>query len=378
MSTTPRRPLVPSPTPRVETTPGGIAGRAVAVREQAQKQALPQKTNGQPPQPLRSTMAPVYIAQSPVGHIAGAIAAVMSKVGNIEKRGRNEYFGYNYARMEDLLYAVTPLMGSVGLAVIQNEVSKEILEGNRLAVTYEFSIFHSSGEVWPEKPRFTGVCISRDRKGNWDDKAVAKCHTNARKYFLLALFQVPAGDFPDVDEDANQRDEKAPVPGPSQRPAEAAPAQPAQDDSAPHRITLGPGKGPDEWASAFIRSIGKAQSVDEVKAWDAANEPILQNISDNFPGTYDMIQVAVGRRLSDLSEVSGGNMPSDPGEALNWVAGQLAQLQSLEAAEAFWNRYVAPRESDFDDSDWSMLMAEWQRTEARLNPPDDEPQTERE
>jgi hypothetical protein len=265
--------------------------------------------------------------------------------------------------------------------VIQNEVSKEILEGNRLAVTYEFSIFHSSDEVWPEKPRFTGVCISRDRKGNWDEKAINKCHTTARKYFLLALFQVPAGDFPDVDDDANQRQEKAPVPGPSAPPlkeitpeARTRASEQAAEDGIPHRIVLGQGKGPDEWASAFIRFIGKAQSVDEVKAWDAANEPILQNISDNFPGTYDMIQVAVGRRLSDLSEVSGGNMPADVGEALNWVAGQLAQLQSLEAAEAFWNQYVAPRESDFDESDWSMLMAEWQRTEARLNPPDDPPE----
>lgn len=369
MSTTPRRPLVPSPTPK-EPSPGGLAGgiaqRAIAVRDQA---APKPSTNGG--QMLRREQEPPPRYVGPVGHIAGAIADVMSKVGNIEKRGRNEYFGYNYARMEDVLYAVTPLMGAAGLAVIQNEVAKEILEGNRLAVTYEFSIFHASGEVWPEKPRFTGVCISRDRKGNWDDKAVSKCHTTARKYFLLALFQVPAGDFPDLDDDnANQRQERAPVPGPSQRPAEPAPAP---DDSKPHRIALGPGKGPDEWATAFIRSIGKAQSVDEVKAWDAANEPILQNISDNFPGTYDMIQIAVSRRLSDLSEVSGGNMPSDPGEALNWVAGQLAQLQSLEAAEAFWNQYVAPRESAFDDSDWSMLMAEWQRTEARLNPPDDEP-----
>jgi hypothetical protein len=368
MTTTPRRPLVPSPTPK-EPSPGGLGGgiaqRAIAVREQ---QALPQKTNGGPVAPRSET--PFF--RSPVGHIAGAIAAVMSKVDTIEKRGRNEYFGYNYARMEDVLYAVTPLMGAAGLAVIQNEVSKEILEGNRLAVTYEFSILHSSGEVWPEKPRFTGVCISRDRKGNWDEKAVAKCHTNARKYFLLALFQVPAGDFPDVDEDANQRQEKAPVPGPSQRPAETAPAQTTPDDSKPHRIVLGQGKGPDEWASAFIRYIGKAQSVDEVRAWDAINEPILQNISDNFPGTYDMIQAATGRRLNDLSEVGGGNMPSDPGEALNWVANQLAQLQSMEAAEAFWNQYVAPRENDFDESDWSMLMAEWQRTEMRLNPPDDE------
>jgi len=375
MSTTPRRPLVPSPTP----TPGGIAGRAIATREMQSSPTYGTKTNGQPP--VKRQEEPFFSPK--VGHIAGAIADVMSKVGTIAKGGKNEYFGYRYARMEDLLHAITPLMGAAGLAVIQNEVSKEVLEGNRLAVTYEFSIFHASGEIWPEKPRHTGVCISRDRKGNWDEKAVSKCHTTARKYFLLALFQVPAGDFADADDDdANQRQEQRPVPGPSAPPlkeitpeAKARASEKAAEDGIPHRITLGPGKGPDEWASSFIRSIGKAQTVDEVKAWDAANEPILQNISDNFPGTYDMIQVAVTRRLNDLSEVGGGAAPAEPGEFMSWMAGQLAGLQSMEAINAFWDQYVVPRRDDFDESDWSMLVEEMRRNEERLSPPDDSPET---
>jgi len=379
MTTTPRKPLVPGPTP--QPTPGGIAGRAIATREQ---QALPRPINGGQQVPVASREG-VFFSQK-VGHIAGAIADVMSKVGTIAKGGKNEYFGYRYARMEDLLHAITPLMGAAGLAVIQNEVSKEILEGNRLAVTYEFSIFHASGEIWPEKPRHTGVCISRDRKGNWDDKAVSKCHTTARKYFLLALFQVPAGDFADADDDdANQRQEQRPVPGPSAPPSATTAAQASRmeregelkrvDEDTPHRITLGPGKGPDEWASTFIRSIGKAQTVDEVKAWDAANEPILQNISDNYPGTYDMIQVAVTRRLNDLSEVGGGAAPAEPGEFMSWMAGQLAGLQSMEAINAFWDQYVVPRKEEFDESDWSMLVEEMRRNEERLSPPDDPPET---
>ncbi len=366
MSTTPRRPLVPSPTPREVTTPGGIAGRAIAARENTQRAApLPQATNGGQQVAVASREGPFF--RSPVGHIAGAIAAVMSKVDTIEKRGKNEYFGYMYARMEDVLYAVTPLMGAAGLAVIQNEVQKEVLEGSRLAVTYEFSIFHSSGEVWPEKPRFTGVSLARDRKGNWDDKAVNKCHTTARKYFLLSLFQVPAGDFPDADEDdANQRQEKAPVPGPSQRPADEAPAQTDPANGPPHAIKLGPGKGPVEWGQTFIRAIGKAQSVDEVKAWDAANEQTLQGISDQFAGTYDAIQVAVARRLTELSAASGMPDPSDPTAAMNWVAAQLQDFLEYDAGEAFWNQVVAPREREFSPPDWDMLLQEWQRFETRF------------
>ena len=56
---------------------------------------------------------------------------------------------------------------------------------------------------------------------------------------------------------------------------------------------------------------------------------------------------------------------------MNWVAAQLQQLKSWEGAKAFWNQYVAPRQADFDLLDWEMLMAEWQRTEQRLAPPDE-------
>ena len=41
---------------------------------------------------------------------------------------------------------------------------------------------------------------------------------------------------------------------------------------------------------------------------------------------------------------------------MNWVAGQLAQLKSYEALEAFWNQIVAPHEPEFDDADWNMLL----------------------
>src|SRR5262245_12263050 len=110
MSTIPRKPLVPGPTP--QPSPGGIAGRAIATREQVAQERAPGRivpaTNGQPP----ATQGDRFFRErpAPVGHIAGAIADVMSKVGTIEKRGKNEYFGYKYARMEDLLYAITPLM----------------------------------------------------------------------------------------------------------------------------------------------------------------------------------------------------------------------------------------------------------------------------
>jgi hypothetical protein len=339
------------------------------------------------PAPRANGGASVPAVATPVGKIASAIASVMSQVGTIEKGGRNEYFGYKYARMEDLLHVVTPLMGKAGLAVIQNEIDSSVVEGNRLTILYEFSIFHSSGEVWPEKPRHRGMCSARDRKGNWDDKAVAKCHTNARKYFLLSLFQVPAGDFPDADDDdANQRQEKAPVPGPyattsatasrMEREAELKPipaqtiSQQATAARSPQKIGLGQGAGVDQWANAYINQIKVAKSEQELKQWDDLNDMTLQAISDNYSSIYEMIANAVDKRLAELgAPPMVSDMPdpaTEPLEAVNWVAEQLGQFKAYEAAEAWWNRFVAPREGEFDMVDWERLMGEWKRTEQRL------------
>ena len=68
-----------------------------------------------------------------------------------------------------------------------------------IAIQYAFTIFHTSGEVWPERPVQTGMSRCRDSRGGFDDKAINKCHTAARKYFLLALFQIATGDEDDAD-----------------------------------------------------------------------------------------------------------------------------------------------------------------------------------
>ena len=391
--TKPRRPLVPGP-----YDPPGIAAKAVALRE-AQRKSAPLPTYEEAQAQVKAPAVTdqggrpigglghqpeIFSARpfGPVGNIAGAIANVMANIGTIEKGGYNAFHKYHYARMEELLHAVTPLIGQSGLAVIQHEVEVKQIEGNRVAVTYEFSIFHKSGEFWPERPRFTGMSIARDSKGNWDDKAINKCHTNARKYFLLALFQVPAGDFEEADADANQRQEKAPVPGPKSQvepqsapaPREDIPGPPTKPAEmvGPQKIILGRDAGPEQWAGAYMQAIGKAKSKDELKEWDAFNGVALQALYDKYPDIYSQLIAATERRLDELERYP---MPIDPTEAMSWIAEQLQTFKEYEAAEEFWNQTVAPREKFFDPVDWEMLMDEWRRTEQRLapEPPEAEP-----
>lgn len=370
----PRRPLVPGP-----TTPasGGIAEKAIALR-QAQREAASQEN-----MPSAATLqaglgsSPEIFSRrlGPTGKITKAIANVMRQVGTIQMTGYNSFHRYKYPKMEDILPVVTPLMGEQGLVIHQNEIEIKNIEGNRIAVAYEFTVYHESGESFPPA-RHTGMAIARDSKGNWDDKAVAKCHTNARKFHLQALFEIPL-EVPDNEPDdtnANQRRARAPVPGPKpeQLEEEPAPAEPTAQarkpmDGSPYKIVLGPGAGSDQWAGAYIRAIKQAASEAEIKQWDGLNDSILQALSDRFPGVYEQIEKAVTQRLTEL----GGKpdpMPKDPGDAMNWIAVQLQQFKEYEAAEKWWNETVVPRENSFDDVEWNMLMKEWERTEQRLAP----------
>jgi hypothetical protein len=148
------------------------------------------------------------------GGLVAAIAAVMNEVHVVAKRGENEFHRYRYATMGDILKEVTPLLGRHGIVIFQSETGRAMFDDdNVIAVEYAFTVAHASGETWPHVIKQTGVSTCRNSKGGWDDKSLNKCHTAARKYFLLALFQSPTGD---EEDDADQGDRR---PAPVQVPA---------------------------------------------------------------------------------------------------------------------------------------------------------------
>jgi ERF superfamily len=50
-----------------------------------------------------------------------------------------------------------------------------------------------------EPMKRTDMSRCRDSRGGYDDKALNKCATAARKYFLMSLLQIPTGDDADAD-----------------------------------------------------------------------------------------------------------------------------------------------------------------------------------
>jgi len=132
--------------------------------------------------------------------IVQSLAKIMGEVGSVKKEGNNSFHNYKYAQAADVMHKLQPLLAREGLVIFQTEAERNFVgDGAALAITYEFVLAHKEGETWPEKPKQTGMAAARNSKGGFDDKAANKCHTAARKYFLLALFQIPTGDYDDAD-----------------------------------------------------------------------------------------------------------------------------------------------------------------------------------
>ena len=148
--------------------------------------------------------------------VMNAIAEIMASDLYVQKRGSNKFHGYKYATVGDLLDKIQPLMAKHGLVVLQSERTKDFVDGgNVLAIDYEFTLAHKSGAVWPDRPVITGMTSCRNSKAGFDDKSANKCHTAARKYFLLGLFQVPTGEDyrePLHDGDADAQEDQPPPP----------------------------------------------------------------------------------------------------------------------------------------------------------------------
>jgi len=138
--------------------------------------------------------------------VAEAVVKVMGDVGYVQKKGVNSFHNYKFAAVGDVLAKIQPAMHEAGLLIAQDEVGHEVLADAAMTATYQFVLSHASGETWQHFPRHTGMAAPRTQKGSIDDKALNKCHTAARKYFLLALFQIPTGEAVDPDMDGDVPD----------------------------------------------------------------------------------------------------------------------------------------------------------------------------
>lgn len=232
--------------------------------------------------------------------IVTAISKIMADVGSVKKDGENKFHNYKYATASDILHKLQPLLAREGLVIFQNELTREMIaDGSALAISYEFVLAHKDGELWADKPRFTGMAAARNAKGGFDDKSGNKCHTAARKYFLLALFQIPTGDYDDADE----QEDRPPVKqsSPIQPQEVKPPVHPETGEVSPHEINA---PSATAYGSLFIAAVGIAQSASEVFQWQEDNKAKLAKLKDSAPKIYERVTAAINAKISSFDKVA--------------------------------------------------------------------------
>jgi hypothetical protein len=215
--------------------------------------------------------------------IAEAIGSIMGKVKNVEKHGTNTFHNYKFAKVEDLMFQVQPAMVDAGLVITQDEVGHEIVADTLMLATYAFSLSHKSGVTWGPVHQ-TGMSNLRNTKGGYDDKALNKCHTAARKYFILGLFQIPAGDLPDAD---TEEDKPAP-----ERRAE----RPEPKRTEPKALTLS------ERADAFVTRLKAVGTAAELKKAYDLGAKLCADLDASDPERLAEVNALYEARAAELSE----------------------------------------------------------------------------
>jgi len=153
--------------------------------------------------------------------LAAALAAAQGAVRSAERNARNPHLRNKYADLESVIAAVRGPFERAGLSVTMHPIS----DGGAAGVRYVLS--HNSGQ-WR-----SGVLMHQTGgKGLNPAQQDGVCISYARRYCLMSIAQVSAGD--DVDGATSARDDSRPRP-PAQTAAPAPPPAPPKmvDTKAP-------------------------------------------------------------------------------------------------------------------------------------------------
>jgi len=144
------------------------------------------------------------------------LAKIMAETRWVEKKGRNSFFNYDYARETDILDAVRSKLAANGIFVFTSVESVDLREtGKRTRdgspvnmVTVRTKHVFRDGESG-ESAEVFGTGSGEDS----GDKAVYKAITGAMKYFLSKNFLISTGDDPEKDSETEKGsfDGKAPA-----------------------------------------------------------------------------------------------------------------------------------------------------------------------
>lgn len=306
-----------------------------------------------------------------MSNVLKAVNSVMKSIGPVTKSGSNDFHKYNYAKASDVVALVQPLMAEHGLIIIQSEVERTLIaEESAMQIVYDFQLYHVDDDEDSETvfARHTGLSSCRARNGAFDDKAANKCHTAARKYFLMALFQIVTKEMD--DQDADGQEDAAPGVNISPRTgvsrgragkvgndviASVASKSPSPTPTAPVSISAA-GKNEVSWASEFVQLIQAATDITFLTEAVVLNGKVLERVKEKAPELYRNICDRVHEK-----EIDFGISQS--------VGSLLCKMRSVTAKRALQNVWQNEIENSigFSQPETDLLSASFAANEARLS-----------
>jgi len=238
-------------------------------------------------------------------NIIKALNEVMKDVSYVQKSSENKFHNYKYASESSLLESLRPSMIANGLVLIPSigNVSSIDNHGNT-TVTVEYTLAHTSGEIWPDKIIAVGCGNDKSKSGSVGDKGIYKALTGANKYLLFKLFQIETGDDPEKDEG----DKAATSKEPEKAPANKEPEKPAEKKESAKKIILPKGslaaKDVTNYVKLFISTLEMCRDEKEVRAfWSSENEnrTTLAILPNNVE--YAEMSKACSTKIAAIKEV---------------------------------------------------------------------------
>lgn len=113
-----------------------------------------------------------------------SLSEVMAKVGYVQKKGKNDFHRYTYARTEDVLTIVNKELSQRGVCIASN-ASLERYEENHAVVKLTLTFLKGENGVMVQ-----GIGEGSDK----GDKSIAKANSQALKYALAGAFLIAWGD----------------------------------------------------------------------------------------------------------------------------------------------------------------------------------------
>jgi hypothetical protein len=244
---------------------------------------------------------------SNVQGVRDAVLSIMDEIGQagIGKSGWNDHSKYKYRSIEDVLGAFNRLMVKHGLTIEHRKLSHETdRAGKQTYVTVEME-YVFTGPDGSTMRQVYGGC-----GGDVGDKAMAKAQTNAYKYMLTSVFNIPVQGMVDGDADTPDRNQ-----GEEQAQREQLEAERAYDKARDRLLVTGVRKGmnADQVAEWCVQQYGGHPKDASVQDLVAAEEALSRMVVDGgSAGTDAELQASIDRHPASRVKRSGipGQRPS--------------------------------------------------------------------